>query len=70
MYTVTQINRGNRRWYEAEGDERVAGLKLPSATTVLNKLDKPAIMPWYKKLVREQLGAYITSSGWTILTLM
>ena len=45
--------------YTIEGDERVAGLTLPSITTVLNMVAKPALVAWAE---RQAIAATIRAS--------
>ena len=39
----------NTHVYEIHGDERVAGIVLPSVTTVLNMVAKPALVAWAER---------------------
>lgn len=50
MVTVTRQQKGNRRYYTVEDDESVAGLELPSVTTLTNVLDKPALVGWAERI--------------------
>lgn len=65
-----QDYRGAHR-YLVEGDERVAGLKLPSVTTVLNIMAKPALVAWAERQgIQAAIRAIHTAPGpdpWPVL---
>jgi hypothetical protein len=57
--TITRKNVRNTHVYEIEGDERVKGLVLPSVTTVLNMVAKPALVAWAE---RQAISATLRAS--------
>lgn len=62
---VRQVNKGKRRWYEVDGDEDVVGVELRNVSSVLNIINKPALIPWAKKDALERVvraGQEIDSS--------
>lgn len=44
--TIKRVNRGRGHAYRVEGDPLVAGVDLPSVTTILNVINKPALVGW------------------------
>lgn len=68
MVTIQRVERGNSRFYVVEGDVRVDGLELPSVTTILGIVGKPALIPWANKqgrlavyeALRPQVGQVLT----------
>jgi hypothetical protein len=44
--TVTRVNRGRGHAYRVKGDPMVEGMDLPSVTTVLGVINKPALVGW------------------------
>ena len=55
--TVRRVEKGRQRWYEVEGDERVAGVRLRNVTTALNVINKPQLNIWKENQAREQTAA-------------
>lgn len=66
--TIQRVRYRNSRFYRVLGDPRVDGLKLPGATTVLNVLAKPALIPWANRMGREAVAEYLTPFVGQILT--
>jgi len=44
--SVRREEKGNRRWYEVEGDARVEHLHLRNVSTICNVVDKPGLRYW------------------------
>ncbi len=61
--SIQQINKGRSRVYRVEG----LG-DLPSVTTILNVIAKPALIPWANKEGRRAVAEYLTPHVGQILT--
>jgi len=55
MVTIKRVDKGKSRYYMVEGDPEVEGIPLPSVTTVLNIIAKPALVGWAKKISLEKV---------------
>jgi hypothetical protein len=55
MVTITRVTKNRARYYKVEGDPVVENLLLPSVTTVLNIIAKPALVGWAKKISLEKV---------------
>ena len=52
---VRQVNKGNSRHYEVDGVPELRDVKLSSVTTILGVINKPALVPWAKKVSLEKV---------------
>ena len=62
MVTVTRQQKGKRRFYMVEGDQQVAGIELPSVTTITGVLDKPALVPWAERTGIEEMRSRVVAA--------
>jgi hypothetical protein len=60
---VKRVEKGNRRWYEVTGDPEVAGLELPSVTTILNVIAKPALVGWAARMAADKALELMPETG-------
>ena len=56
MVTIERVEKGRSRYYEVTGDPS-GTLQLPSVTTVLGIIAKPALVGWAKKISLEKVRA-------------
>jgi hypothetical protein len=54
MVTVSIVKKGRGRYYKVDGDPMMEGERLPSVTTILNVINKPALVPWAKKITAQK----------------
>jgi hypothetical protein len=54
---IRQVTKGRGRHYVVEGVPELEGVKLPSVTTILNVISKPALIPWAKRISLEKAKA-------------
>ena len=52
---IRRIDRRGGRHYVVEGDPQVEGVELPSVTTVLQIINKPALVPWARNISLEKV---------------
>ena len=55
--TIRQVTKGRGRHYVVEGVPELEDVKLPSVTTILNVISKPALVPWAKRISLEKIKA-------------
>ena len=65
---IRRVQRRGYRRYRVEGDSRVEGMELPSVTTILQVLNKPALVPWANNQGRQALGQALKPHVGQVLT--
>ena len=68
LVKVEARSKGRSRWYETTGDPRTDGLRLPTVTSVLGVIAKPALIPWSNKQGRLAVADALTPYVGEILT--
>ena len=61
MIKIERHQKGNKRWYTVEGDERVAGLELVNCTSILQIINKPALVGWAQRNTAELYEQALTN---------
>jgi hypothetical protein len=60
MIEIEQVTKGNSRYYVVHGDPAMEGMKLPSVTTVLGVINKPALVGWAAKVTAEKAASLLS----------
>lgn len=62
--TIKRVDKRGSRHYIVEGDYRVEGVELPSVTTILGVIAKPALIPWARNVALDKAKATLLESTW------